>query len=118
MPDVKMPLLSASASGTIAELLTFSRRKGKQKVRYQRKQKDANSTDQRPRRNLITDGIIAWNALSPAEKEVYDVNAMGQHMSGYNLFLSQYMKSQSPPDSTSRFGLRMFAFYEFGKETV
>jgi len=118
MPNVKMPLLSAGASGTVADLLTFQKRKGKQKVRYQRKQKDANSTDQAPRRKLVSDGILAWRALSPAQQAAYNALVQGRHMSGYNLFLSEYMTTQSPPDSTSRYGLRMFGFFEFGKETI
>lgn len=41
----------------------------------------------------MRDAVAAWQALTPAEKEVYHTNAVGLHMTGYNLFLRGQMSS-------------------------
>jgi len=48
---------------------------------------------QQSNRQLLADAVVAWQALTPAEKEVYNKNAKGKHMSGYNLFLREYLLS-------------------------
>ena len=41
----------------------------------------------------MRDAVAAWQVLTPAEKEVYHTNAVGLHMTGYNLFLRGQMLS-------------------------
>ncbi len=48
---------------------------------------------QQANRNKFADGVAAWKVLTPAEKLVYNKNSYGLGMSGYNLFLRQYMRS-------------------------
>lgn len=48
---------------------------------------------QQANRQKITDGVIAWQALTPEQKEVYNVKAKYKNYSGYNLFISEYLLS-------------------------
>lgn len=44
-------------------------------------------------RGTFADGVQAWQNLTEAEKSVYNKEAEGKKMSGYNLFLSNYLSS-------------------------
>ncbi len=48
---------------------------------------------QQANRQKMTDGVAAWKALTPEQQAVYNKNAIGKEMSGYNLFLSEYLFS-------------------------
>lgn len=87
MAKVRGPLLSQTASGSIAGLMTFSQRKTGQQVRFQRKQRDYVSAGRATQRAKYQAVVQAWNALSPTEKSAYDVLADGKHMSGYNMYV-------------------------------
>lgn len=54
-------------------------------------------TDATPARSIMRkkyyDGVGAWNLLTAEEKAVYNKNAVGRHMSGYNLFIKKFMKT-------------------------
>lgn len=41
----------------------------------------------------MTDAVTAWQDLTPSQKEEYNIKAKGKDMSGYNLFLSEYLLS-------------------------
>lgn len=60
MTKVTGPLLSFSASGTIAKGLTFSLRKSGQQVRWQRKQKDVTSSARLAHRAIFLQGRESW----------------------------------------------------------
>jgi len=118
MANVKLPLISASAQGTIADVLTFSHRKGRQKVRFQRKQSYDASDNQTPRRLLVSGGVSNWQAFSAAEKAVYNTRAKGKSYSGYNLYLSEYLKTTAPPEKRSLFGTRSYGYYNYGRQVL
>ena len=44
-------------------------------------------------RGVFADAVAAWKALTPDEKNQYNIKAKGKHMSGYNLFLREYLLS-------------------------
>jgi len=67
---IKAPLYSVEACGTLGDVLTFSMRKSGPQVRYQRKQKDANTTAQNSIRDYFKLGLVLWNSL-PAEEKAY-----------------------------------------------
>lgn len=48
---------------------------------------------QQANRQKLTNAVTAWQALTPTQKAVYNKNAIGKEMSGYNLFLSEYLYS-------------------------
>lgn len=48
---------------------------------------------QQANRQKMTDAVAGWQALTDEQKAVYNKNAIGKEMSGYNLFLSEYLLS-------------------------
>ena len=48
---------------------------------------------QQTNRAKMTAAVIAWQALTPEQKEIYNENAKNKSYSGYNLFLSEYLLS-------------------------
>jgi hypothetical protein len=48
---------------------------------------------QQARRTVYADGIIAWQGLTLPEKLSYNARAKGKTMSGYNLFMREYLNS-------------------------
>ena len=48
---------------------------------------------QQTNRQKITDAVLAWQNLTEQEKQVYNRNALGQALTGYNLFVKNYLLS-------------------------
>ena len=46
---------------------------------------------QQANRQKYADSILAWQGLTDSEKNVYNNNAKGKRMSGFNLFIREYM---------------------------
>ena len=46
-----------------------------------------------PRRAVFASAVSAWQALTASQKELYRLKSMGKHMSGYNVFLHEYLIS-------------------------
>lgn len=44
-------------------------------------------------RQIYADSIVAWQALTPAEKDVYNKRVKYKNLSGYNLFQKEYLLS-------------------------
>lgn len=44
-------------------------------------------------RAVFADAVVAWQALTSAEKKVYNIKSYGSHKSGYNVFLGEYLKA-------------------------
>jgi len=47
--------------------------------------------EQQANRSKFAAGVVAWQALTPEEKQEYNRMRYGLRMSGYNLFLRLYM---------------------------
>ncbi len=93
---VQGPLFSLEAHGTIGDLLTFSKRRTGQQVRYQRKQKDAQSVDQVSHRAKFVSSSFACrffnfgvafygSSIFGLSDEIYSGEAEGKTLSEYNL---------------------------------
>ncbi len=115
MPKIIGPLFSESASGSVSPVLTFSRRKSGQQVRYQRKQKDVLTADRITARSAYSMAVASWNLLSLAEKNYYNVLAVGKHMTGYNLYM-QLNIGLGPLDTTAFYGTRLHGVCIYGTE--
>ena len=98
------PLHSERASGTFADILTFSNRKSGQQCRFQRKQKDANSVDQNVQRAKFQLAICACNFMMYGEAVfgvaiygnslgLYTSEADRKHMTEQNECASQYLNN-------------------------
>lgn len=48
---------------------------------------------QQANRQKMNDGVVAWQALTPQQKNQYNIRAKGKDLSGYNLFLREYLLS-------------------------
>ena len=118
MARATLPLLSASAQGSVGRCLTYSRRSGGNRVRYQRKQKDANTDNQIPRRLMVQQGVVNWQGFTDEQKDVYNNRAKGLSMSGYNLYMSDYLRATTPPEMRSIFGSRTYGYFEYGREVL
>jgi hypothetical protein len=46
-----------------------------------------------PRRAIFASAVSAWQALSTLQREPYRLKSVGKHMSGYNVFLHEYLIS-------------------------
>lgn len=98
------PLFSVSASGSIRDTLTFSKRKTCNQVRFQRKQKDVITAPRTAQRLKFIDGVYFWNHREYGDFEYgwgfygidpdgFELLAAPLHMTGYNLFLSGVLTS-------------------------
>jgi len=115
MAKVTSPLLSETASGTVGDLLTFSVRKSGQQVRFQRKQKDVFSERREEVRERYRAAVDAWQLLSAPEKRLYTISAKRMQLTGYNLFLSLYLKTQGAGGLVARYGLAKFGLTIYGR---
>jgi len=71
MAKLKGPLLSESAHGMIGDRLTFSKRTSGNQARYQRTNKDANSSSQQTQRSLFLEARGKWQSLDDEQKELW-----------------------------------------------
>jgi len=91
MAKVTGPLLSLSASGSIAKTITFAVWKGIAYVRQRVIPTYSNTAQQADVRELITEASQAWfsesTPIDTAYKAAYDLAAAGSAYSGFNLFI-------------------------------
>jgi len=55
--------------------------------------KNPRTAPQQAWRSVFADAVAGWQALTPEQKNQYNIKAKGKHMSGYNLFLHEYLLS-------------------------
>ena len=93
MAKIKGPLMSVSASGSIAKRVTFSQRKTGQQARWQNPPKDVANDAQLAVRLKYIEACTAWGLLSDEEKQVYRNTAQGKPLTGFNQFVKEYILS-------------------------
>ncbi len=104
MAKVKNPLMSISASGSIANNLTFSIKKTGQQVRWQKKQKDVESVARNLQRSAYSKAVIGWRLLDQEEKDNWKMLAGCSSLTGYNLFVREHIAGKISDDSFAFFG--------------
>jgi hypothetical protein len=72
MAKTSGPLLSENAHGTVAETLTYSKRSSGNQVRYQKKQKDANTPAQIIQRGYFLTASGWWGEMTKSEQNDFD----------------------------------------------
>lgn len=55
--------------------------------------KNPRTVPQQANRSKMADGVLAWRELSPEQVKDFNKRAKRKQMSGYNLFLSEYLYS-------------------------
>lgn len=113
MAIVKSPLHSTRASGKIGERLVFIHRGGRQTARFQRAQPNHPTSSQDVYRAAYSEAVGVWNGLTPEQKAVYIDEAVGLHMSGYNLFVKTYLAM--PPGGGALYGDRLYGDFYYGE---
>jgi len=89
MAKVNAPLLSFSASGTIAGTQTYSRWKGRPYVRQRVTPANPNTAGQQLTRNTFTWINNVWKNAPALLTGVWDLYATGQVLTGRNAFVGQ-----------------------------
>lgn len=54
---------------------------------------DPATAPQLVRRAVFADAVVEWNLLTPGGKAVYNFRARPKKISGWNLFISEYLKA-------------------------
>jgi hypothetical protein len=81
------PLFSVSASGQIKHRLTFSNKRVGNIVRFQHKNKDAQTARQIANRTRYAGACASWKLLDSGTKESWNLLAKGKATTGFNLYL-------------------------------
>lgn len=93
------PLL-VSISGRIGSVV-FYRRKKTQCIRMYVVPRNPDTILQRNVRKTFADAVKSWQMLTTEEKCKYRRRARGTTMSGYNLYISEYIKETTSTHSNS-----------------
>ena len=104
MAKVKGPLLSVTASGTIGKTLTYAKSGGVNVVKgsylkkvngyyFTRELPVNESIKQKSVRCCFSGARKAWNVLTEEEKQAYKDEACGKALTGYNIFVSNYINT-------------------------
>ena len=91
MAKLTGPLLSSGAAGSLSDVLTFSSRRSGPQTRFQRRQRDILTSKREAQRGAYGAGVEAWRSLSASEKNYWRELAVGKKMTGYNLFMQNYL---------------------------
>ena len=96
MAKVTGPLMSLAASGSIAKIINYTSTSGGKTVRGWAKPTGTPSSIQVSRRNRYREGAAAWQVLTPAEKDSYTATADALKITGYNLFIRNWLAPWAP----------------------
>jgi len=95
MAKVNNPLHCVEGTGKISKGVIFRNKRG---LKFTSKfyfpgikRKYTPSLNQINQRKYYLDGVIEWHNLSQAEKEIYIEKAKGKNLSGYNLFIQEFL---------------------------
>ncbi len=84
--------LGIELHGAVGKELVVSSWKGIPYVRAYVVPRNPRTKGQRRQRGRFSKAVVAWKKLTPAERENY--NRAAEHMSGYNLFISQFLVNE------------------------
>jgi len=110
MAKTKNAFFSAEARGKAGNLIAEQRREG-QYIKSHVKPKDKKSPGQLKQRKLYGQAVQAWHQLPPDMKEVFDIKAKLNRMSGFNLFLKYFTTA---PQSAI-YGIAIYGFNKYGQ---
>ena len=92
MPNIKNPLLSFGAHGSIGKAITFVRRRGKEIAERFPIPKDVGSIEQLSWRTMYQKCALLWHDLSSAERQVWESTARPLHMTGFAYWQSKCLR--------------------------
>jgi len=96
MAKVFGPFLSVGASGTVGKILTAAKWKGRAYMKQWFKPANPNTVKQQAVRQVMANAISYWKAgatsADPASKLAWATYGDTKQISGFNAFVSAYMK--------------------------
>ena len=98
MTRVTGPLFSLTASGTIGDIITYSRWKGLSYVRTRVIPANPKTASQTSVRDTMTAGVSAWRetaSVTATSKLSWDYYASGTGMSGFNRYIKQFIETNT-----------------------
>lgn len=103
MAKVRGPLYSLSASGQIGQAMVFAQWKGIPWVREQFIPQNPKTAGQVAQRLIFTQGVDRWHYVSASQKTGWQtgIERKGYTMSGFNYFMSEYIKSMVAGETPS-----------------
>ncbi len=101
MATAKPNILINSISGRIGNVVFYLNRE-RQCVRTHVIPRNPDTEAQRAVRRSFGDAVHLWQAMSPDEKYSYNRKARYLNMSGYNLFISNYLKKIMQDEAKSK----------------
>ena len=134
MTKVKAPLMSISATGTIGNILTYGKVKGRQYVKsnrlelyglyyFKQKKYHSQTVKQMAGREYFKNAIESWENLTEEQKQVYINKAKGEPVTPISLYIKEYMVtnySQAIYKNAYLFGIgagRIIFLFQHGFET-
>lgn len=97
MVKVVGPIFSSTAKGNMERILVYTRTKGINIVKRFIKSLDRKTERKLLIREVYKNGCSAWNSLTPTEKEEYEEKSKTKNITGFNLFMREYLKENIPP---------------------
>lgn len=113
MARTKNALFSMTAKGKIGDLVVEQRREG-QYIKSHVKPKDKKTPGQLKKRKRYGQAVEAWHNLPPDMKEVFDIKAKLNRMSGFNLFLKYFTTIWI----LATYGTGIYGINRYGKKEV
>jgi len=99
MANVKLSPFLQSVSGRLGKIVLYNI-KGREYARVYVKPSNPDTESQRFIRKTFGSAVKSWQELSLSEKEKYNRKARRLSMSGYNLFISGFMKDNISREDT------------------
>lgn len=87
MPNLKNPLLSFGASGSLGESITFTKRRGQHLIEKKPELPYFLTLPVQYQRWLYQDYVYQWNLLTAAQKQVYASTGVRYHLTGFQYFM-------------------------------
>lgn len=109
MAKVNAPLMSYDARGNLRKTIVFSFSRTNNIVKAYKKSDNPRSHAQTLQRGLYANAVDAWKLLSEEQKAVYNAKTGGKFLTGYNVFLSEFLL-QSDYDTNFVFGYLLGVF--------
>ncbi len=116
MAKVTGALYSISASGNIKKTIVYTSFRNTPVVKRFSKPTDLDTDEQQAIRGVYKDGTIAWNNLSEFEKDVYKERAKTKKMTGFNLFMQEYLNEYIPLIDVARYEEDFYESSNYGAD--
>lgn len=104
MVKIDAPLFSSDARGKLGYTLVYTKLNGKNVVKKYIKGTDLSTTEQVIERDIFLAGANTWRTLTPAEQAPYKDRAKGKALTGYNIYMSDYIIEQRRLLNYARYG--------------